>query len=132
MTLAFRYVLFAVISTLVNFAVQEVSLNLLPIQPLMLSILFGTAAGFVVKYVLDKRWIFFDGYTSRANEAKKVSLYGVFSILTTIIFWSFELAFWTIWGTTFAKYAGGALGLAIGYALKYALDRKFVFRPEGA
>ncbi len=132
MTLAFRYVLFAVISTLVNFAVQEVSLNLLPIQPLMLSILFGTAAGFFVKYVLDKKWIFFDGYTSRSHEAKKVSLYGVFSILTTIIFWSFELAFWTIWGTTFAKYAGGALGLAIGYALKYALDRKYVFRPKGA
>lgn len=132
MTLAFRYVLFAIVSTIVNFAVQELSLSVAPFQPLMLSILLGTAAGFIVKYVLDKKWIFFDGYTSKSNEAKKVSLYGMFSILTTVIFWSFEVAFWTIWGTTFAKYAGGALGLAIGYAVKYALDRKFVFRPEGA
>ncbi|HEX2147658.1 MAG TPA: GtrA family protein [Pseudorhizobium sp.] len=132
MTLAFRYVLFAVISTVVNFAVQELAISAAPAQPLMLSIFLGTGAGFVVKYILDKKWIFYDGYTSRASEARKVSLYGMFSIVTTIIFWSFEVAFWTIWGTDLAKYTGGAIGLAIGYASKYALDRKFVFRAEGA
>ncbi|MGF9694090.1 GtrA family protein [Rhizobium sp. 0TCS1.26] len=132
MSLFFRYVIFAVISTLVNFAVQEVVVRTAPIAPLILSILGGTIAGFAVKYVLDKKWIFYDGYTSHAGEARKVALYGMFSVLTTIIFWSFEIAFWTIWETDFAKYAGGALGLAIGYVSKYTLDRRFVFRSEGA
>jgi putative flippase GtrA len=132
MSLFFRYVIFAVISTLVNFAVQEAVVQTAPIAPLLLSILAGTIAGFAVKYVLDKKWIFFDGYTSHAGEARKVALYGMFSVLTTIIFWSFEIAFWTIWETDFAKYAGGALGLAIGYVSKYTLDRRFVFRSEGA
>ncbi|MGN7292564.1 GtrA family protein [Rhizobium sp. SAFR-030] len=132
MSLFFRYVIFAVFSTLVNFAVQEAVVRTAPIAPLILSILGGTIAGFAVKYVLDKKWIFYDGYTSHAGEARKVALYGMFSVLTTIIFWSFEIAFWTIWETDFAKYAGGALGLAIGYVSKYTLDRRFVFRSEGA
>jgi putative flippase GtrA len=130
MSLFIRYVLFAVISTLVNFAVQEGVVRTSPISPLMLSILAGTVAGFAVKYVLDKKWIFYDDYTSHAGEARKVALYGLFSVLTTIIFWSFEIAFWTIWETNLAKYSGGALGIAIGYGAKYLLDRRFVFRSE--
>ncbi len=55
-------------------------------------------------------------------------LYGAFSVLTTMIFWGFELAAWRIWQTNTAKYAGAVLGLAIGYAAKYALDRRYVFR----
>ncbi|MBA4785874.1 GtrA family protein [Pseudorhizobium marinum] len=132
MNLVVRYAAFAVISTLINFSAQEATVQILPGHPLMLSIFVGTIAGFVVKYVLDKKWIFFDDYTSHRSEARKVSLYGLFSVLTTVIFWSFEVAFWTLWGTTFAKYAGGALGLAIGYVSKYALDRRFVFRSERA
>lgn len=132
MSTAFRYVLFAVLSTLVNFAAQEAVVTALPMRSLLPSILAGTAAGFAVKYLLDKYWIFFDGYASPASEARKVTLYGLFSVVTTLIFWAFEMGFWTLWQTDLAKYTGGALGLALGYALKYQLDRKFVFRPNGA
>lgn len=132
MTIAFRYILFAVLSGAVNFAAQQVVIWLVPTAPLMLSILVGTAAGFAVKYVLDKNWIFFDSYTSHRDEARKVVLYGLFSVATTLVFWAFEIAFWTMWHTDFAKYAGGALGLALGYLAKYSLDRRFVFRPESA
>jgi putative flippase GtrA len=132
MQLFFRYVVFAVISTLVNFAVQEVVVQTFPIAPLMTSLMAGTIAGFAVKYLLDKKWVFYDGYTSHAGEARKVALYGMFSVLTTVIFWSFELGFWAIWGTDAAKYTGGAIGLAIGYISKYALDRRFVFRSARA
>jgi putative flippase GtrA len=83
-----------------------------------------------VKYVLDKRWIFYDGYAGGRQELRKVILYGLFSVITTLVFWSFEVAFWTIWRTDAAKYAGAVLGLAIGYAAKYALDRTFVFRDR--
>ena len=132
MTLALRYVLFAILSALVNFAAQAVVTALAPAAPLMVSILFGTAAGFAVKYVLDKKWIFFDDYTSHRAEVRKVTLYGLFSVLTTLIFWGFEIAFWSIWHTDLAKYGGGALGLALGYLLKFGLDRRFVFRAGTA
>ncbi|WP_105382986.1 GtrA family protein [Neorhizobium alkalisoli] len=130
MRLAARYVVFAVASTVVNFAVQETVVQTAPTEPLALSILAGTVAGFAVKYVLDKKWIFFDDYTSHESEIRKIALYGMFSVLTTAVFWCFEVAFWSLWRTEFAKYFGGALGLAIGYISKYALDRRFVFRSE--
>ncbi|OWV81635.1 hypothetical protein ATY75_27675 [Rhizobium sp. N122] len=129
---AVRYVVFAVLSTAANFFVQAIVLQMAPWSGLMPSILAGTVAGFALKYVLDKRWIFFDRYTSHRDEVSKVVLYGLFSVLTTLIFWGFEIAFWTIWKTELAKYTGGAIGLGIGYIAKYALDRKFVFKPREA
>lgn len=129
---AFRYVLFAVISTIVNFMAQHMVIVALPMAPLVLSILFGTAAGFAVKYVLDKKWVFEDDYTTGRSEMRKVSLYALFSVGTTVIFWAFEITAWVIWQTDFAKYTGGALGLAIGYCAKYALDKRYTFRTESA
>jgi putative flippase GtrA len=122
-----RYVLFAVVATLANLVSQELVYQLAPFARLPLAILAGTAVGFAVKYVLDKRWIFYDATTSRARELRKVGLYGAFSVVTTLIFWGFEIAFWLIWQTAAAKYTGAVIGLAIGYALKYGLDRTFVF-----
>jgi putative flippase GtrA len=125
-------VLFAALSTLANLASQEVVFRLTPVAPLAISILAGTISGFAVKYVLDKNWIFYDNYTSHQHEFWKITLYGAFSILTTLIFWTFEIAFWLVWRTDTAKYAGAILGLAIGYAAKFSLDRRFVFRERSA
>ena len=125
-----RYVIFAVLATLANLAAQEVVMRLAPVAPLALSILAGTVAGFVLKYVLDKKWVFDDRYGGHREELQKVTLYGAFSVLTTLIFWGFEVAFWTIWRTDLAKYTGAVLGLAIGYAAKFALDRAFVFKER--
>lgn len=132
MTILVRYVLFAIVATIVNLAAQEVAIRLAPVAPLPLSILAGTAAGFAVKYILDKKWVFYDAYTSHRDEARKVTLYALFSVVTTLIFWGFEVAFWTIWRTDMAKYAGAVLGLAIGYAAKFALDQTYVFRERSA
>jgi putative flippase GtrA len=129
---ALRYVAFAMLSIAANFLVQAIVLQIAPWSGLMPSIVAGTAAGFALKYVLDKNWIFFDRYSSHGDEMSKVALYGLFSVLTTLIFWGFEIAFWTLWKTELAKYTGGAIGLAIGYVSKYALDRKFVFKPREA
>lgn len=127
-----RYVVFAVLATLANLLTQEAVIRVTPVAPLTLSILAGTIAGFALKYLLDKKWVFRDPYTSHGRELRKVTLYGLFSVLTTLVFWSVEVAFWLIWQTSFAKYAGAVLGLAIGYAAKFLLDRAFVFREEGA
>jgi len=132
LTIFVRYVIFAVLSTVANLATQEAVIRVTPVAELYVSILAGTAAGFALKYVLDKNWIFYDAYTSHAQEARKVTLYALFSVVTTLIFWSVEIAFWTIWRTDFAKYTGAVLGLAIGYTAKYMLDRNFVFRERRA
>jgi putative flippase GtrA len=131
-TILVRYVLFAVIATVVNLAAQDMVYRVTPIAGLPLSILVGTAAGFLTKYVLDKKWIFDDGYSSHRDEMRKISLYGAFSVVTTLVFWSFEVMFWMTWRTDLAKYTGAVIGLAIGYAAKYSLDRTFVFRERSA
>jgi len=127
-----RYVLFALLATLVSLATQEIVIRVTPVAPLTLSILMGTAAGFILKYVLDKKWVFDDDYGGHRQELQKITLYGAFSVLTTLIFWGFEVAFWVIWQTDSAKYSGAVLGLAIGYAAKFVLDRSFVFKERQA
>jgi putative flippase GtrA len=127
-----RYVVFAGIATLANLATQEAVVRITPLSPLALSILMGTATGFILKYLLDKKWVFDDGYSGHRQELQKIALYGVFSVFTTLVFWSFEVAFWVIWRTDFAKYTGAVIGLAIGYAAKFVLDRAFVFKERQA
>lgn len=125
---AFRYCLFAVIATMVNLVAQDVVYSFSPFAALPLSILVGTAAGFATKYVLDKKCVFSDGYGSHRGEVQKLALYAAFSVATTLVFWSIEMAFWMAWRTDLARYAGAAIGLGIGYAAKFSLDRKFVFK----
>lgn len=125
---ATRYVAFAALATVANLAAQEAVVRTSPFATLTLSILAGTIAGFALKYVLDKLYVFDDPFESHADEARKIALYGAFSVLTTAIFWAAELAAWSMFGTSAAKYFGAVLGLAVGYAAKYALDRRFVFR----
>jgi putative flippase GtrA len=127
-----RYVVFAGIATLANLATQDAVVRITPLSPLALSILMGTATGFILKYLLDKKWVFDDGYSGHRRELQKITLYGVFSVFTTLVFWSFEVAFWVIWRTDFAKYTGAVIGLAIGYAAKFVLDRAFVFKERQA
>jgi putative flippase GtrA len=123
-----RYSLFALLATAANFLGQSVVLQLTSApHGIALSILSGTLIGFAVKYVLDKKFIFFDNFASTTKESIKVVLYGVTAIFTTLIFWSFELGAFAVWHNSFAKYAGGAVGLSIGYVTKYLLDRRFVF-----
>jgi putative flippase GtrA len=132
--IALRYLLFAVIAGAMNLGAQQIVFKLSPLQPLALSILAGTGVGFAVKYLLDKRWIFYDGYHGPTHEARKIFLYGSFSVAMTLIFWGFEVGFLAAFGTTAAKYTGAVIGLAIGNFLKYQLDRTFTFgrNPTGA
>jgi putative flippase GtrA len=112
--------------------IQAIVFRIAPVAALALSILAGTAAGFAVKYVLDKNWIFYDDYTTHRDEVRKVTLYGLFGVAATLVFWGFEVSFWAIWRSDLAKYAGAVIGLAIGYGIKFALDRRFVFRGRSA
>lgn len=126
--LATLYAAFAVVATVANLATQRMVLAVWPLPyALMAAILAGTLAGLVVKYVLDKRWIFADRRGGAGVHARLFGLYTLMGVATTLIFWGTELAFWAIWQTDAMRELGAIIGLTIGYTVKYQLDRRFVF-----
>ncbi|MFO7817030.1 MAG: GtrA family protein [Thermodesulfobacteriota bacterium] len=90
----------------------------------------GTLSGLVTKYMLDKRWIFYYRARSRQDDAVRFSLYSLMGVFTTIIFWGTEAVFFYVFDFKGAQYAGGALGLCVGYTCKYFLDKHLVFRTK--
>ncbi len=131
--LIWRYSAFAVLATLANLATQRSVLALAEgTQGFALAVVSGTAVGLLLKYILDKRWIFFDTSSGIAVHGRKFTLYTVMGVFTTLIFWGSETAFWLAWKTDLMREVGAVLGLAVGYVIKYTLDRKFVFRTSGA
>ena len=124
-TLILRYGAFAAIATLANLLGQELIL-LVGESPVFVAaaVVFGTGVGLVVKYLLDKRWIFYD---ASPDHTKQFSLYTVMGLATTAIFWGTVALFVWLWGTDLARIAGTVVGLTIGYVVKYNLDRRFVF-----
>jgi putative flippase GtrA len=90
----------------------------------------GTGTGLILKYVLDKKYIFRYQTKSAGHDLKLIIFYGFFGLATTTIFWAGELGFDTIFHNTVLRYLGGGLGLMVGYYLKYQLDKRFVFRKS--
>jgi putative flippase GtrA len=127
-TLALRYAAFAVIATAANLATQRVVLLLGDTGTLFaLAVGAGTVVGLFIKYLLDKRWIFYDLAPGIKNHSRKFSLYTASGIVTTAIFWGTEAAFWLVWRTDVMRELGAVIGLTIGYVIKYNLDQRFVF-----
>lgn len=127
-TLALRYSAFAVIATIANLGMQRIVLSYGETTLYFaLAVGMGTLVGLVVKYVLDKRWIFYDIETGVKAHAEKFSRYTAMGLITTAIFWGTETAFWLIWQTDMMRELGAIIGLSIGYVTKYQLDRRYVF-----
>jgi putative flippase GtrA len=130
------YVAFAVLATAANLLAQRAVLSFGSGAGLFaLAVFVGTAVGLVLKYALDKRWIFGDLTTGLAANGKKFGLYTVMGLVTTAIFWGSETAFWLFWRTDAMRELGAVIGLSVGYAIKYQLDRRYVFdvpAPAGA
>ncbi len=125
---AFKYIIFAGISTLFNLSFQYLSfLFYSNFDALYVAMFIGTLAGLVVKYVLDKKFIFYHEVKDKKDDAKKFALYSLMGVFTTIIFWGTEIAFDALSQDPNAKYLGAVIGLSIGYVIKYFLDKKFVF-----
>ena len=126
--LAIKYTIFAVISTLFNLLFQYLSfLGYSGFGSLYVAMFFGTLAGLVAKYILDKKFIFYHTPTDKKDDAKKFVLYSLMGVFTTIIFWGTEITFDTLSQDPNAKYLGAVIGLSIGYVIKYFLDKKYVF-----
>jgi len=123
------YVLFAIVATGVNLLFQFLSFQVYAgDHSLAIAIGIGTLAGLITKYVLDKRWIFHFETQGAKDDARKFLLYTLMGVMTTGIFWGTEALFDAIIPLDSAKYLGATVGLAIGYMIKYQLDKRFVFR----
>ena len=125
------YIIFAAFATLVNIASQDISYQTYHGEyRLILSVLIGTTAGLMVKYFLDKKYIFQFNTPSMKQNSKTFMLYSIMGFVTTIIFWTFEFSFHFIFDTKEMRYLGGIFGLSIGYLAKYQLDKRYVFHGE--
>ncbi|MGP1681632.1 MAG: GtrA family protein [Giesbergeria sp.] len=126
MRIALIYALFCAVAIVINIGSQELALLLWP-SGIWVSIIVGTGTGLVVKYILDKRFIFRFEPQNAGHDSRTFALYTLMGVVTTAIFWGVEYGFWLAWETTQARYTGGIIGLIIGYLSKYHLDKKFVF-----
>ena len=91
------------------------------------SLLVGTLVGLLVKYALDKRFIFHDLTQGLVRRGWQFVRYALTGLVTTAIFWGLELGAFHGFHTQAARYIGGAVGLALGYWIKYQLDKRLVF-----
>lgn len=127
-TIILRYATFAVVATIANLATQRIVLHYGDTGLYFaVAVGAGTIVGLVIKYALDKRWIFYDLETGMKNHSRKFSLYTAMGLITTAIFWGTETLFWLIWQTDLMRELGAILGLSVGYIVKYNLDWRFVF-----
>ena len=129
--LIFKYCFFAILATLVNLYVQRLILNIENSFTFLLYAIFcGTLIGLLIKFILDKYFIFFN-YEKKIKDNSKMFLkYTIMGIFTTIVFWAIESVFWLIWQTEMMREIGAIIGLSIGYILKFGLDRKYVFKTN--
>lgn len=97
-----------------------------------LALAVGTVAGLVLKYLLDRRWIFHDQSTGLRARGWQFLLYSTTGLFTTAIFWGSETVFWLVWRSDAMREAGAVLGLIAGYVVKYRADRRFVFTQARA
>ena len=67
-----------------------------------------------------------------AHDGQTFALYTLMGIVTTFVFWGFEFGFDYLFQTRPMRYLGGVIGLAIGYYVKYQLDKRFVFVSQEA
>lgn len=129
--LAIRYAILALIAIFTNLLAQDLVSRLCSGHVgFVLSLTVGTATGLLVKFWLDKRYIFHFSARDRLHDGAVFFLYASTGVATTAVFWGVEVAFQVFFDNVAMRYLGGMLGLSLGYVIKYALDRRYVFCAE--
>lgn len=129
--LAISYGIFAFIAIAANIGAQDAIVRIYAGPWHIASAMaVGTGVGLIVKYGLDKRYIFRFKTRSAAHDTRTFALYTLMGVLTTAVFWGVEWGFHWAFETKEMRYFGGVLGLTIGYLIKYHLDKRFVFNTE--
>lgn len=128
MRIAINYTILATLATLANIGSQDFSLRLYDgVYAVLLSVFVGTFVGLIVKYILDKKYIFQYQAKNALHDTQTFALYTIMGVFTTIVFWGFEFGFDHLFKSKEMRYLGGVIGLGVGYFIKYKLDKKYVF-----
>ncbi len=129
--IALTYAVVSAIGTVANIGTQALFIFMYSgAHAIALSVLAGTAMGFPIKYILEKKHVFNFKANDLAHDTRLFVLYGFMGVFTTLVFWSIEFAFHHMFQTDVMRYVGGALGLTLGSYIKYHLDKRFVFKQE--
>jgi putative flippase GtrA len=129
--LVFRYTAFAILAALANLATQRTVLRLGDGHHwVAAAACIGVLVSLVLKYFLDRRWIFGDTTRGVRANGRQFLLYAAMGLFTTAIFFLLEGSFWLVWRSHEMREIGAVLGLIVGYVTKYHLDKHFVFRPR--
>jgi putative flippase GtrA len=127
----FLYIAFAFLSSITNLGMQWIVMQAPSFSgKVIVALTAGTITGLVIKYLLDKKYIFKFTTKKKLDNARTFASYGGTGLITTPIFWGVEILATLISDQTAAQYVGGALGLSLGYICKFLLDRRFVFRSS--
>lgn len=129
--IAIKFACFALVATIANIGTQDLIIRTYSgTFGILASVIVGTGVGLIVKYILDKRYIFYFHAQNLAHDTQIFTLYTIMGLITTLVFWGFEFGFYYIFETKEMRYLGGILGLSIGYLVKYHLDKHYVFCRE--
>lgn len=130
---ALLYGLFAIFAIALNLGAQAAVIGVLGNNfpyVLFIALTVGTGVALVAKYILDKTWIFKDFSNTLSNHARKFTGYTLTGAATTALFWITEIGFDAMTEDGRYRYLGGAIGLIVGYTVKFWLDSRFVFRTN--
>lgn len=128
MKVAGTYACLSIVAIVVNICSQAMVLLWFDgLYSLSYSLAVGAVAGLITKYLLDKRYVFRFQVAEVRNNTKTFILYCLVGVFTTALFLIVELFFNHMFKSDLMRYLGGVLGLSMGYALKYQLDKRFVF-----
>lgn len=131
MKLTLTYIVLALVATAANIGAQDLVIRSYAGEfGVLISMMVGTVVGLIVKYILDKRYIFRFQARDATHDGKTFALYTLMGLATTAIFWGLEFGFDHLFETKEMRYLGGFIGLAIGYLTKYNLDKRYVFRVK--
>lgn len=125
-----RYAGFAALAICINLFSQNAVLLLVGgfWFGIYIALAFGTGAGLVFKYIVDKYWVFEDVDPSLVGNTRKFAIYAAFGVVTTLIFFGVELAFHYVFQEDkLMTNVGAVIGLTIGYVIKYNLDKHVTF-----
>jgi len=126
--ISFLYAIFAVRANLTNLGSQALTIRRYQCFNFVdISILAGTAIGLLLKYILDKRHIYGFKTDSPTYDGLLFFLFSLMGVFTTMMFCGVEYSFHELFGTDTMLYLVGAIGLTLGYYIKYCLDKRLVF-----
>lgn len=125
-----KFTFIAIIAILFNIGFQYLFLTIFnkdSIEILYIAMILATGFTLLLKFWLDKKYLFEFKFNKLSNLSKKFSLYSINGIFTTILFWIIETIFYLLFENKIMVLFGAFLGLSIAYVVKYYLDKKIVF-----